>query len=159
MFYYQIDSPLEGKLYEEFVDILIGYCDTYIFNIPNYAKMKSRHRYAATKKDREEHEEYVLYTQKYTDLVKSDIIKRVFSRGYLDQKGNVELEVFLLKTSQRTKKLFQKFNSFPEWLYPLAPEDPCFILHKRCVFQCIAHENLLLLYSDDKVFMDFFKKE
>ena len=167
MFCYQILSPLRGKLYEGFVDILIENCDTYIFNLPNMEKITVNKRnkkhmrglpigYTKTEEP-EEHEKYILSTQKYFDLVKSDIVKSVRDTGYLNQVGSNELEVFLLKISKRTKNLFKEFDCFSEWVYPKAPEDPCFFANGKCVFQCISHENLQYLFSYDRIFTDFFK--
>ena len=51
-----------------------------------------------------------------------------------------------------------QFNGFSDWVYPDAPEDPCFLSNGKCVFQCIAHEGLQYLYSNNKVILDFFKK-
>jgi hypothetical protein len=43
-------------------------------------------------------------------------------------------------------------------MYPALPENPCFLIDGKCIFQSIAHENLCFLYIDDKRITKLLKK-
>lgn len=168
MICYSISTPLRGELYEKTIDCLIQECDSYIFNLPNMEKVWVNERNRKHMKgfplgyteivDPNEHEKYLAITKKYTDIIQPDIIKRKRDTGYLNQCSSNEIEIFHVRVSHRTKKLFMQFNSFSDWIYPDAPEDPCFLSQGKCVFQCISHEGLQYLFSKNRVLLDLFKK-
>ena len=166
---YIISEPINGNMYYKFIDFLLERSDTYLFVLPNMGKtlVNERNRKLMSEypvgysyeEDPKLHKIYIKNTRKSVCLIEQDIISKCVDTGYLDQVTSIEMEVFHSKISDRTKEFLYKVDDFGKWLYPYFPEDICFFCEGKCIFQCVSHENLLLLYLDNRDVRDFLKKE
>lgn len=165
---YQLIGSLKGHIYDELINLLIKKSDSFLFHLPNMGKTIVNKRNAelmpeypigySYEEDQDLHIAYIEKMNIYLNLIKSDIIKHYIDTGYLDQVSSNEIEVFYAAISERTKIFFSLTNNFSKWMYPMLPEDPCFICNEKCIFQCISHENLFFLYLDDIDIKCFLKK-
>lgn len=165
---YQIISSINGNTYQELVQLLIEQSDSFLFYLPNMGKTLVNERNAdlmsqysigySHEEDQDLHAAYIKRMQWYIDLIRDDIIKSYADTGYLNQVSNLEIEVHHVAISEKTKDFFAQTNDFSKWKYPALPENPCFMLNGKCVFQCIAHENLCFLYINDGRIKKLLKK-
>ena len=159
---YEILGSLSGKAYNEMISLLVHRCDSFIFHLPNMGKLMINERNAkflssypvgySKEENQNEHREYVDRVDKFLDVIKNDIVRDYTDTGYLDQVSSIEMRIYHVSISSRTKHFFELTDNFSNWRYPSLPENPCFLSKGKCIFQCIAHENLCFIYSDDKEF-------
>lgn len=148
--------------------MLIERSDSYLFHLPNMGKILINERNAeyfpqyplgyTQEEDQDSHAVYIKRMKWHIDLIKEDIIESHIDTGYLNQTSNSELEIYHVAISERTLGFFSGTRDFFKWLYPILPEDPCFLSKGKCIFQCIAHENLCYLYIDDREIVKFLKR-
>lgn len=166
---YDITSSINGNTYDEIVRILIRRSDSFLFNLPNMGKILINKRNAESMKeyeigyteefDQDLHYAYMKRVGYYLDMIREDIITLHTDTGYLDQFSNREIEVYHVAVSEKTEDFFNQTNDFSKWMYPALPENPCFLENNKCIFQCIAHENLCFLYVEDVRIKTILKKD
>lgn len=165
---YTITSPIFGDSYQKIVKLLIEQSDSFIFHLPNNGKVLINERNVDSmpdfpigyteSEDQDLHAAYIKTMQDYLDLIREDIISVKKDVGYLDQITNREMEVYHVRISENTLSFFSTTVDFFRWRYPALPENPCFIKEGKCIFHCIAHENICFLNVDDKRIVKILKK-
>ncbi len=163
----QIFDSLKDETYQKFIQLLLEQSDSFIFNVPNMGKtlvnernaeFMPEHKLGYTEEfEQDLHYEYIKKIEPYIDFIKDDTISVCTDTGYLNQVSNLEIQVYHMSISEKSKDFFAKTNNFEKWLYPEFPEDPCFLKNKKCVFQCISHEELFFLYSANRKIRSFLK--
>lgn len=165
---YEIYGSLCGKAYNEMISLLVHRCDSFIFHLPNMGKFMINERNAkflqdypvgySKEEDQDSFREYVVRVGRFLNVITTDIVQTYTDTGYLDQVSSIAMQIYHVSISPRTKIFFEQTDSFSKWKYPSMPENPCFLSKGKCVFQCIAHENLCFIYSDDKEFEQLLKR-
>ena len=151
-----INGFISKEAYNELLLFLIEKSDTYMFHLPNMGKMLINQRnhkdfpeyplgYTEIN-DQKDHFNYVDNVKKYLEIIQSDIISSHIDTGYLEQTFNIEIEVFNVNISEKTLDFFSITDSFYEWQYPELPENPCFFVDGKCIFECVAHEKMCIIY-------------
>lgn len=168
MFQITTIGNISGMVYEKLIDHLIQQSDSFLFHLPNMGKLLVNERnidlfpeYSlgyTEETDHDDYTEYVRNMQPFLDIIKSDIIEHHCDTGYLDQISSIEMDVFNVRVSQKTKTFFSNSDNILSWKYPTHPEDPCFISNGVCIFQCIAHEGMCYLNCKDPFILELFKE-
>lgn len=163
-----INDSISNKAYNDLLLFLIKKSDTYMFHLPNMGKILVNRRnhndfpeypLGYTEIDNQnEHFNYIEKVKINLKKIQSDIISSHIDTGYLDQTFNIEIEVFNVKVSEKTLDFFSSTDSFSNWKYPDLPENPCFFIDEKCVFECIAHEKMCVINPFDSEIFDILKK-
>ncbi|MBQ7344631.1 MAG: hypothetical protein IJW45_01030 [Oscillospiraceae bacterium] len=166
---YEIYGELNKEAYLELVRSLLKRSDSIMFDLPNMGRVLVNERNAklmenypigyVVEEDQDLHLAYINRTARYLDLIRDDIIQSYTDTGYLDQISSISMEIFHVAVSEDTYDLFAQTDDFSGWRYPAFPEDPCFLSGGKCIFQCIAHERLCLLYIEDEEMIRFLGRE
>lgn len=165
---YEIYGPLNREVYLDLVRLLIKRSNSFLISLPNMGKTMVNERNAklmqnypigySIEENQDLHFAYVKWTDRYINLIKDNIIQRYTDTGYLDQTTSVAMEIIHVSIGENTIDFFSQTDDFSKWTYPAFPENPCFLSNGKCIFQCIAHENLCIIYIDDKEIKSFLKK-
>ena len=168
MFQITIFGNISGMVYEKLIDRLIQQSDSFLFHLPNMGKLLVNERNIdlfpeyqlgyTEETDHDDHAEYVRNMQPFLNIIRSDIIEHHNDTGYLDQISSIEMDVFNVMVSKKTKTFFANSDNILSWKYPTLPEDPCFISNGVCIFHCIAHEGMCYLNYKDPFILALLKE-
>lgn len=168
MFQITIVGNISGMAYEKLIDRLIQQSDSFLFHLPNMGKLLVNERnidlfpeYSLgyiEETDHDDYAEYVRNMQPFLNTIRSDIIEHHNDTGYLDQISSIEMDVFNVMVSKKTKAFFSNSDNILSWKYPKLPEDPCFISNGVCIFQCIVHEGMCYLNYKDPFILGLLKE-
>ena len=163
-----INDSISKKAYNELLLFLIKKSDTYMFHLPNMGKILVNQRNHKDSPDyplgyteiddQKDHFNYVDKVKIHLKKIQSDIISSHIDTGYLEQTFNIEIEVFNVNVSEKTFDFFSITDSFYEWQYPNLPENPCFFINGKCIFECIAHEKMCVIDPFDNEIFSILKK-
>jgi hypothetical protein len=165
---YNVFGVLSPNAYIELVQLLLKKSDSFLISLPNMGKSLVNERNVhllngyplgySVEEDQDLHLAYIKWTKQYLDLIRNDIIRSYTDTGYLDHTTNIAMDIFHVAISERTIDFFSQTDDFSRWMYPAFPENPCFLSNGKCIFQCIAHERLCILYIEDKEIKHFLRR-
>ncbi len=148
----------ENQLYRKILDVLIDKCDIVTFFFPNYGtlfrdvgfeRIEDAYEFYKDGLNRQT-SDFIEYKGKNSGLMnrlKSKILEQSVSIDYFGQKYNYEKEIYFLKYDSGCAGVLKEQENFDSWSYPDLPEDLFFFKNGKCVFSCITHEKIIVLYS------------
>ena len=159
---------ISGEAYNELIKLLVIKSDSFMFHLPNMGKTLINARNAilfpeypigyTEETAEEQHIEYLNRMQPFLDVISDDIVEHHKDTGYLDQTYNIEIDVYTVKISEKSKTFFSICDNILSWKYPDFPENLCFISNGVCIFHCIAHEKLCFIYCRDSEILSLLEK-
>ena len=149
------DKNIKRNKYNKLIEYLLGFCDTLVFQAPNFFKLFDDDNVDEYTKYEDvdfyidggidNFNDYKKQIERHVELIADDILSKYEDITYYGNKCNYVLEVYVVKISDNTHEFLKICNSLYDWRYPRLPEDLCFFKTGKCILETITHEKLCFI--------------
>lgn len=145
-----VNRNISDEMNSKLINIMYNYCDAFSFHLTNYFKT-CRSVKCLNDFDGKKYLKYKSNLQPIIDEFRNYILTSYNSLEYLGFQYYNKLEIFVVKFCEYTRNILIESKGILSWKFPNMPDDLCFFRNGVCLLRSVAHENLIFLYTNDKV--------